>query len=80
MVGAILFGYFLRFLPIGFILGAIVRLLLLVLKPALVLIAAAKLYEKWNSDPVDAAAKDKPGTATDPVQESPPGPPARKQN
>lgn len=43
-------GYLLRFLPLGMLLGGIVRLLLLLVKPVIVVFGAVKLYELFRQN------------------------------
>jgi hypothetical protein len=50
MASAVVVGFILDRLPIGRIIGGIVRLLLIALKPAILIYGAMKLYEVVSSD------------------------------
>lgn len=66
-------GYLLRFFPLGFILGILVRLLLFSLKPLILIFGAVKLFElvKQNRGDSWPTSEDR-----EPLLDSPSGPPA----
>ncbi len=72
VLGAAAVGYVLKIAPLGLLLAALVRVLLLLAKPAIVVFGALKLYEylKTNRPPSTAPVASDP----EPLQDSPVGP------
>jgi hypothetical protein len=66
-------GYLLRFFPLGFILGILVRLFLFSLKPLILIFGAVKLFELVKQKRGDAWPTSE---EREPLLDSPSGPPA----
>lgn len=68
-------GYLLRFFPLTFILGIVLRLFLFSLKPLILLFGAMKLFELVRKSGEDRAGSDR-DRDREPLLDSPSGPPA----